>query len=114
MYTQRLYHYMIVLRMFFIMVWVVLAASCKRVCYDCKQYCSYCVSAKSGLAYKVCATKTTHKLQVDSLRALYLADSTFTCNLLQDEETFCENKNAADEAEAFYLKQDYYCLPRDL
>lgn len=89
------------------------ASSCKKVCYDCNQYCSYCVlKSNPDVAQKFCANKFSAQVKVDSIYHAFLMDTSYECNLLKNEKIVCDNKNASDEAISYYLKQDYYCNPK--
>ena len=89
------------------------AASCKKVCYDCKQYCSYCLLKNNpDVAYKVCANKFSAASKVDSVYFAMNADTSYQCNKLENDKIVCDSKNASDEAISYYLKQDYYCNPK--
>jgi hypothetical protein len=87
--------------------------SCKRACLSCKQYCFYCVDKKTqSAATKFCANKTNGYAQVDSFKLKYQSDTAFICNFISDERDLCESKNGIDEAEGFFLKQNYFCDPK--
>ncbi|MBK8659825.1 MAG: hypothetical protein IPN22_13370 [Bacteroidetes bacterium] len=89
-----------------------LASSCSK-CYDCEQYCAYCVADNNtGISYKFCSTRDNTRAQVDSFYYSF-PDSTFTCVKLQDERKVCDGKNGIDDAISYYLKQDYYCNPAE-
>ncbi len=82
--------------------------ACKR-CFQCKQYCAYVVAKNNpNVAYKFCANATTSFHSIDSIY-LTFPDSLYEKNKLTDERSVCDTKNSADEAAAFYQKQDYFC-----
>lgn len=86
---------------------------CKRTCLSCKQYCYYCVDKKTQTtAIKFCAYKTNGYTQVDSFKLKYQNDTAFICNFISDDRNVCDSKNGIDEAEAYFLKQDYFCNPK--
>lgn len=92
---------------------LLLAVGCKRACLNCKQYCYYCVDKKNqSTATKFCASKTNGFAQVDSFKLKYQSDTAFLCNFLADDRDVCDSKTGIDEAEAFFLKQDFFCNPK--
>ncbi|HWB63577.1 MAG TPA: hypothetical protein VG603_08725 [Chitinophagales bacterium] len=85
--------------------------SCKRVCYQCTQYCAYCVNrADTSVAVKVCANKSTGNSEVNAMMQA-LHDSGYVCNLLNDQTNVCDGKNSITSAVDYYKKEDYYCSP---
>lgn len=89
---------------------LVLATQACKKCYNCQQYCAYCESKKNtGIIYKVCAEGTNSYNRIDSVR-LSFPDSAYNCIKLQDNTDVCDNKNAVDDAYAYYQKQEYFCV----
>lgn len=41
---------------------------------------------------------------------LSFPDSTYNCVKLTDNTDVCDNKNAVDDAYAYYQKQEYFCV----
>lgn len=88
-------------------------SACKRACYQCRQYCVYCEADNNpSVAYKICATKSSSYLQVDSFYNSF-PDSSFNCQKLIDEQTVCGTDNSIDDAAAYYQKQNYFCYPQE-
>ena len=87
-------------------------SSCKRSCYQCTQYCAYCVEKRdTSVAFKVCADKLSGDIKVDSFMRT-LEDTNHICNLLSNQTDVCDGKNAINDAVSYYKKQDYYCNPK--
>lgn len=92
----------------------ILASSACKKCFNCTQYCAYCESkTNTSVVYKVCATGTNSFSRVDSVRYSF-PDSAYTCVKLDDNTDVCDNKNAVDDAYAYYQKQDYFCVEKAL
>ena len=86
-------------------------ASCQK-CYECKQYCSYCVPpGNTGVAYKVCATKDVTHAQIDSVYSA-MQSSGYTCSKLINDKRVCDGSNKLNDAVDYYERQDYYCFPQ--
>jgi hypothetical protein len=87
--------------------------SCKKYCYACNQYCSYCVNrSDSSLVIKVCEGKATAKLQVDSIK-IVLQNSGYICNLLNDQTSVCNQSNgSSNRTITYYEKKNYYSEPQ--
>jgi hypothetical protein len=98
--------------LYIIPLFIVFAASSCKKCFNCQQYCAYCEAAgHTGVGIKVCATGTGSFARVDSFQRA-LTDSGYTCNLLQDNQDVCDNKNAVDDAYSFFQKQNYFCTEK--
>lgn len=95
---------------FWVLIAVVLGlGACKR-CFECQQYCAYIKARNNpGISYKFCANATTSYHSIDSIY-LSFPDSLYEKNKLTDDRSVCDGKNSVDEAEAFYQKQDYFCI----
>lgn len=92
-----------------ILIAILSFSACKK-CYNCQQYCAYCESkVNTGIVYKVCAEGTNSYNRVDSVR-LSFPDSAYNCVKLTDNTDVCDNKNAVDDAYAYYQKQEYFCV----
>ena len=91
---------------------LVLAGACKKVCYQCNQYCAYCVAkSDSSVSYVTCANKTTSEIRVDSILYNY-QDSGFVCNLLKNQTEVCDGKNSIKDGITYYQKENYFCTPQ--
>ena len=94
----------------FTFILLLLANSCQK-CYDCKQYCAYCVSnANTGIVVKICADKDVAHAKVDSFYSAY-NNSGYSCTLLNNEKKVCDQSNKINGAVDYYKLQDYYCNP---
>jgi hypothetical protein len=88
---------------------MVLAGSCKKVCYQCNQYCVYCQKSKdSTIIYKVCDKTAINNHRIDSIRAAF-PDTAFICNILNNSKQVCGNKNSANSGVNYYEQEDYFC-----
>lgn len=84
-------------------------SSCKRVCYQCTQYCAECTSnTDSSIVYKVCANVSGGKNAVNAAEDSLIARN-YRCERLEDDLSVCDNKRAIDEATIYFEKQDYFC-----
>ena len=91
---------------------LVFASSCHK-CYECKQYCAYCVSTiDSGFSYKICASNDVNHFKVDSLKNAYQSNG-YNCSFLEKDKRVCDNANKLNEAVDYYQLQDYYCNPAE-
>lgn len=89
---------------------LLLASSCQK-CFDCQQYCAYCVQAgNTGVVAKICADKDVARSKIDSFYFAYKA-SGYDCNLLNNEKKVCDSKNKINDATDYYKLQDYFCNP---
>jgi len=94
---------------FLFLLLVVSATSCKKVCYDCTQYCAYCaLKSDTSIIYKVCTSKYADRLRVDSIESSF-PDSLYICNILNKQVEVCDGKNAIDQAITYYEQEDYFC-----
>ena len=88
------------------------AGSCKKVCYSCRQYCAYCALKKdSSIIYQVCTDRTNDHFRIDSILNSF-PDSTYVCNLLNNETDICDGKNSISQGVTYYEKQNYFCSPQ--
>lgn len=88
---------------------LLLGSGCKR-CFNCTQHCvRITAKADTNLIYKFCAHKVSANYSVDSI-ALTYSDSLYYKVVLRDDRSVCDAKNNADEAAAYYLKQEYFCV----
>lgn len=86
------------------------ANGCQK-CYDCKQYCAYCLPNNgSGVVVKLCADKDAVKSRVDSLYFAY-NNAGYNCSLLNNEKKVCDSGNKISEAVDYYKLQNYFCNP---
>jgi hypothetical protein len=86
--------------------------ACKKVCYQCTQYCAYCVNKNdSAIAYKICANNIQGEGQIDVILTAY-QDSGYTCNLLNQQIEICDNKNAINGGVTYYEQENYFCNPQ--
>ncbi len=93
----------------FCVVVLVAIAGCKKVCYQCTQYCAYCVNTNdSSVAYKVCATNGQGNAHVNAVLTAY-QDSGYVCNLLSQQTDICDTKNGIDKAITYFEQENYYC-----
>lgn len=86
------------------------ANSCQK-CFDCKQYCGYCIANNNnGVVLKICADKDVARTKVDSLYFAFKSAG-YECNLLNNEKKVCDQNNKINDALDYYKLQNYYCTP---
>ena len=97
--------------LFFFVLVLGSATSCKKSCYQCNQYCSYCVNrSDSSIVYKICTNKFGDHLRIDSIEATF-PDSLYICNTLNNSTNICDGPNRIDQAITYYEEEDYFCSP---
>jgi hypothetical protein len=96
----------------FLVLLVALAGSCKKSCYQCDQYCSYCeLKSDSSVVYKICTNKFADHHRIDSIENTF-SDTTFLCNILNNSVEVCDGPNAIAQGITYYEKEDYFCTPK--
>ena len=89
---------------------LLIASSCQK-CYQCNQYCAYCVSSTNpGIVYKSCAASDAYHVKVDSIKIAF-QNSGYSCSLLNNDKKVCDGKNKINDAVNYYILEDYYCYP---
>ena len=97
--------------LFFLVLLVAYASSCKKVCYQCNQYCAYCaLKSDSSIIYQVCTNKFGDHQRIDSILAAF--DTAWICNLQSNQVAVCDGKNNIDQAVTYYEKENYFCTPQ--
>ena len=95
--------------LFFLLLGMV--GSCKKSCYQCNQYCAYCVNrSDSSIRYKVCTNKFGDHPRIDSIENSF-PDSVYICNILNNSVNVCDGPNAINTAVTYYEEEDYFCTP---
>ena len=88
------------------------ATSCKKVCYQCNQYCAYCqLKSDSSIIYQVCTNKFGDHNRIDSIEAAF-GDTTWVCNLQSNQVNVCDGKNNIDQGITYYEQENYFCTPQ--
>ena len=96
----------------FLFLVLVSANSCKKVCYECTQYCAYCaLKSDTSIIYKVCTDKYSQHLRIDSIESSF-PDSTYVCNILNHQVEVCDGQNSIAQGIAYYEQEDYFCSPK--
>ncbi|MES2620148.1 MAG: hypothetical protein V4615_04780 [Bacteroidota bacterium] len=88
------------------------ASSCQK-CYQCKQYCAYCIpTGNNGVNYKFCSSKDVTHTTIDSIYVAIQSNG-YDCSKLNNTKRVCDSKNKLNDALDYYLLQDYYCYPTE-
>jgi hypothetical protein len=96
--------------LFSLLLLVITVGSCKKSCYQCNQYCSYCeLKSDSSIVVKTCTKDFADHGRIDSIENA--TPNTYICNTLNNSTEVCDGPNAVSQAITYYEEEDYFCSP---